>query len=388
MKKNFYTLIFAQNYVTYHSSMYSEFFKKSKRKSIVIYEDISGRSNRIEKRWNSKLNWGIDINKGFKSILMKNYSIDPYSAGFFSRINLEIPLVIKKVRPRKVFFQGYSDISSWLILIFSVLLGVKSITWKGERVLKKGEKISWIKKFILKNIFFNYCDVIYYSCQGNLKYLKEFEINDEKLLPMNCSVNNQYFSYKYKINLKIKGNLKKKLGIYQDEKVVILVSNFEKRKNIISLLRVIPNFNEKKIKFIIVGDGIYKKNIDFFKKKFRKKIILPGFIDIKKISDYYSISDLFIILSDYDPSPKTLNEAMNFGLPCIVSDNVGTAKDLIKNGINGYILNNTNKYKVLSYINRIFLDKDNKFKSFIYNKNILLQYSPKQNADVLFLNKN
>ena len=93
-------------------------------------------------------------------------------------------------------------------------------------------------------------------------------------------------------------------------------------------------------------------------------------------------------MSDYDPSPKTLNEAMNFGLPCIVSDNVGTAKDLIKNGINGYILNNTNKYKVLSYINRIFLDKDNKLKSFIYNKNILLQYSPKQNADVLFLNKN
>lgn len=384
MKKNFYTLIFAQNYVTYHSSMYSEFFKKSKRKSIVIYEDISGRSNRIEKRWNSKLNWGIDITKGFKSILMKNYSKDPHSAGFFSRMNLDIPFIIKKVRPKKVFFQGYSDLSSWLILIFSVLLKVKSITWKGERVLKKGENISWIKKFVLKNIFFNFCDVIYYSCKGNFEYLKEFEIKNKKLKPMNCSVNNRYFSYRYKTNLKIKKKLKKKLRIDEDDKVIILVTNFEKRKNIISLLQVIPNLKEKKIKFMIIGDGNYKKDINLFKNIFRDKIILPGFIDIKRISDYYSISDLFIILSTYDPSPKTLNEAMNFGLPCIVSDNIGTAKDLIKNGINGYILNDTSKHKVLNYINRIFLDKSLILKSKIFNKNKLALYSPEQNASVLF----
>ena len=364
--------------------MYSEFFKKSKRKSIVIYEDISGRSKNIEKRWNSKLNWGIDITKGFKSILIKNYSKDPYSSSFFSRINLAIPFVIKKVRPKKIFFQGYSDISSWLTLFSSALFKVKSITWKGERVLKKNENISWIKKFILKNFFFKFCDVIFYSCIGNYKYLKEFELSDDKLQPMNCSVNNNFFSYKYKINLNIREKLKKKFRISQDDKVIILVTNFEKRKNIISLLRVIPNFKEKKIKFIIVGDGNYKKDIRLFKKIFRKMIFLPGFIDIKEISDYYSISDLFIILSTYDPSPKTLNEAMNFGIPAIVAENIGTAKDLIKNGINGYVLNNTSKYKVLNYINRVFVDKNNRSKSFIYNKNKLSLYSPEQNAKILF----
>jgi DNA-binding NarL/FixJ family response regulator len=75
---------------------------------------------------------------------------------------------------------------------------------------------------------------------------------------------------------------------------------------------------------------------------------------------------------------------MNFGLPCIVSDNIGTAKDLIKNGINGYILNDTSKHKVLNYINRIFLDKSLILKSKIFNKNKLALYSPEQNASVLF----
>ena len=55
------------------------------------------------KRWNSKLNWGIDLTKGFKSILLKNYSKNPYSDSFFSRINFQIPFILFKLRPKKNF---------------------------------------------------------------------------------------------------------------------------------------------------------------------------------------------------------------------------------------------------------------------------------------------
>ena len=85
-----------QNYVTYHSSMYSEFFKKSKRKSIVIYEDISGKSDKIEQRWNNKLNWGIDITKGFKSILIKNFSKNPHQVVYFRDLIHKFHLLFQK----------------------------------------------------------------------------------------------------------------------------------------------------------------------------------------------------------------------------------------------------------------------------------------------------
>lgn len=386
MKKNFYTLIFAQNYVTYHSSMYSEFFKKSKRKSIVIYEDQAGKSEKIEKRWNSKLNWGIDLTKGFKSILLKNYSKNPYSDSFFSRINFQIPFILFKLRPKKIFFQGYSDFSSWLLLFFSVLFRIKSINWKGERVLKENEKITYLKKIVLKYFFFKFCHKIFFSCKGNLEYLKKFDIPKNKLHPMNCSVNNAHFSYEFRKNMKKIIFLRNKYKINKKDKVIILVSNFEKRKNIKALLNIIPNFQNQKIKFLVVGDGNYKKDINSFKKIYRNKIILSGFVDIKKISEFYSISDLFILLSTYDPSPKTLNEALNFGIPCIVSRQIGTSKDLIKNGINGFVLDNSNKFKVYNYIKRIFFDKNINNKTFIYNKNKLKLYSPEQNAKILFQN--
>lgn len=384
MKKNYYTLIFAQNYVTYHSSMYSEFFKKSKRKSIVVYQDQAGRSDKVERRWNTKINWGINLTKGFKSILIKNYSKNPYSLGFFSRINIHIPFVIYKMKPKKLFFQGYADISSWLILFFSILFRIPSINWKGERVLKNNENIPKLKIFILKYFFFNFCHKIFYSCKGNLEYLRKFNIPEDKLNPMNCSVNNIHFMQQYKINKKKIKLLKKKYNINQNDKVIIVVSNFEKRKNIKSLLNIVPIIKNKNIKILIVGNGNYKKDIETYKKIYRNNIIISGFVDIKKISEYYSISDLFVLLSTYDPSPKTLNEALNFGLPCIVSKQIGTSEDLIKNGVNGFVINNFNKYKVCNYVKRIFLYDGFKNKSLMYNKYKLKLYSPEQNANVLF----
>ena len=46
-----------------------------------------------------------------------------------------------------------------------------------------------------------------------------------------------------------------------------------------------------------------------------------------------------------------LEMAFNFGIPCIVSENLGTSKDLIKDGINGFILKDANKYKICNYVN-------------------------------------
>ena len=53
----------------------------------------------------------------------------------------------------------------------------------------------------------------------------------------------------------------------------------------------------------------------------------------------YSIANVAVVISEYDPSPKAMNEAMNFSLPIIVTNEVGTSSDLVKDGENGYIIN-------------------------------------------------
>ena len=48
-------------------------------------------------------------------------------------------------------------------------------------------------------------------------------------------------------------------------------------------------------------------------------------------------SDVFVLPSENDASPKSLNEAMNFSLPIVITDGVGSASELLEEGVNGFI---------------------------------------------------
>ena len=61
-------------------------------------------------------------------------------------------------------------------------------------------------------------------------------------------------------------------------------------------------------------------------------------------SDFLSAADIYLQVSDYDPSPKSLNEAMNFELPIIATRMIGTCQDLVKENINGFQVNVTGGY--------------------------------------------
>lgn len=56
-----------------------------------------------------------------------------------------------------------------------------------------------------------------------------------------------------------------------------------------------------------------------------------------EIAPVYLASDLFIMLSSFDTFGLTVLEAMSAGLPVVISPTVG-ARDVVQNGINGYIV--------------------------------------------------
>ena len=59
-----------------------------------------------------------------------------------------------------------------------------------------------------------------------------------------------------------------------------------------------------------------------------------------ELAEIFTISDYFCINSDYDASPKVINEAMNFALPIMCKNTIGTSEDLVIDKYNGYIFKN------------------------------------------------
>ena len=70
------------------------------------------------------------------------------------------------------------------------------------------------------------------------------------------------------------------------------------------------------------------------------KLIFLIFVSKKDMNMVLNKTDVFCLMSNFDASPKIVNEIMNYKIPIILSDKIGTAGDLIVNNYNGFIVKN------------------------------------------------
>jgi glycosyltransferase involved in cell wall biosynthesis len=279
--------------------------------------------------------------KGYKHKLLKNHSIWNTYSGFLSRINLELIPEILKNNYHIFLIHGYDNFSMWLTLLLSKLIG-KKIIWRGEAVFQGNENNNTLKnkiKKIILNFFFNRCDVVMYSCTGNKDYLKFYGVDEKKLFPIPCAVDNTFF-LKEKERLKDSLiSIREELSIPIDDFVILFSARFTTRKRPFDLLNAINKIEHSNITILFVGDGLEKKNMEAYVENTDIKANFVGFQNRSTITKFYAISDLGIVISDYDPSPKAMNEIMNFNMPIITTNVVGTAYDLVEDGKNGFIVN-------------------------------------------------
>jgi glycosyltransferase involved in cell wall biosynthesis len=63
---------------------------------------------------------------------------------------------------------------------------------------------------------------------------------------------------------------------------------------------------------------------------------MAGFVNQSELGKYYIAADVFVFPSLYETWGLVLNEAMQFGLPAVVSSGVGSDPDLVIEGRTGY----------------------------------------------------
>jgi glycosyltransferase involved in cell wall biosynthesis len=149
-------------------------------------------------------------------------------------------------------------------------------------------------------------------------------------------VDNDYFqSQKKSLN---KENTRSELGIPKDDLVLIMVGKIINLKRPYDLVDAVKKVKNQNLTIIFLGDGPEKEKLEDYVKKYNLKAIFPGFKTQNEISKYFVASDVYFMLSNKDNSPKAMNEAMNFGLPVICTNIVGTAHDLVDDGKNGFIV--------------------------------------------------
>src|SRR5207244_8617547 len=123
-----------------------------------------------------------------------------------------------------------------------------------------------------------------------------------------------------------------------NEKIILYSGKYINKKRPLDVLKAFMALNKPDYWLIMVGEGELRKEMEaLIRDNNVRNVILTGFVNQSVIPEYYAISDVFVMCSDIGETwGLSVNEAMNFNLPVVISDLTGCSYDLVYDGINGY----------------------------------------------------
>jgi glycosyltransferase involved in cell wall biosynthesis len=155
-------------------------------------------------------------------------------------------------------------------------------------------------------------------------------------------------------------NLREELGI-QGSPVIIYTGRLVGFKDVETLLRAFQLVQQEmpQAGLVIVGDGYLRSSLEDLARGLKlNNIFFSGFIQPKDLVKYYACADIFVLPSYDEPWGVAVHEAMACGLPVVVSDKAGCAKDLVWPGQSGFIFCAKDIKGLASAIAKLLGDRD------------------------------
>ncbi len=286
--------------------------------------------------------WDIPLLEGYGYSFFRNYSWKPsHFNGFWGLINIGIWVKLIS-RPKSIIvIHGWSNITSLFAFIIAKCRGHKvcmraETPWNQE--VLKGEKNIRKKKQWLGKGLFRFVDYFLYIGTQNKLFYENMGVNANKLFYTPYAVDNQRFQQAAAEYLPQKSNIRQALDIPAHAKVILYSGKFMQKKRPMDLIKAFQLLNMQDAYLVMVGDGGLRPQMEaHIAKEKISNIRLTGFINQSEIPKYYAMADVFVMCSEIGETwGLSVNEAMNFNLPVIVSDLCGCSTDLVQEGINGF----------------------------------------------------
>lgn len=171
------------------------------------------------------------------------------------------------------------------------------------------------------------------------EYLEKLGMPRHRIALGSCVVDNDYWQ-KEAIRIRSQSDFFRK-GMDLPDKYFLAVGRFIPKKNFLLLLTAYETYRQKTnapLPLLICGSGPLENQMKTLITQRRiEGVILRGFQQADTLPYYYALATCFIMpSSNGEQWGLVVNEAMASGLPVLVSDACGCARDLVQNGVNGY----------------------------------------------------
>ena len=290
--------------------------------------------------------WDVDLLSGYNSEFVPNTSERPGADHFFGFSNPGLPARMSEWRPDAMLLFGYKWASHLRAVSWARRRGVP-ILFRGDSHLLGRGAPSLYMRLVLRALFSQFASFLHVGA-ANREYFEAFGVPGRKLFFAPHSVDAELFRRDNPEHCAGAERIRAQLGLKPTTKVVLFAGKLVAAKQPMELLAAFLDLHLEDAAIVFVGEGPEKGALQALA---AGRAGSPGaqavwflpFANQSEMPSRYLLADLFVLPSrgEYETWGLAVNEAMNMGVPCLVSDRVGCQRDLVTQGETGWVFDSS-----------------------------------------------
>jgi glycosyltransferase involved in cell wall biosynthesis len=286
------------------------------------------------------ITWDIPLLEGYEHEFVPNLARQPGTHHFFGLHTPALNGAVERWRPDAVLVFGWNSRAHLGALRY--FKGRVPVFFRGDStLLTAAPALKTLARRVFLNWIYRHIDVAIAVGSNNRDYFRFSGIPDSRIAFAPHAIDNTRFADEDGRHQAKALEWRQALGIAPDDRVILFAGKLIARKNPVLLLEAFLD-SQSQAHLVFLGDGAAEPQLRQLAAG-RPRIHFMPFQNQQAMPAVYRLCDLFVLPSYEETWGLAINEAMASGKVVITSDRVGAARDVVKQGVNGWVFESGNR---------------------------------------------
>jgi glycosyltransferase involved in cell wall biosynthesis len=326
--------------IQYYAPLYRELASRAEIDLTVYYYSAATVGEFYDPGFGRSVHWDTPLLDGYRSRICPSAERASLNAGWRGWPNWDVVREIIRDRYDVVWLHGYHHPTSFLAAAAARATGARLFIREDQTLLDHQPWWKRMAKAVVLRALFSQATGLYVGAQ-NRRYFLHYGMPGCRLFAVPHSVDNRFFRERAAALIGERHAIRARWGVTDDAPVVLFCGKLIEKKQPLALVEAYSRVRrDRPCWLLLVGDGAQRTAVeDLVGRRKIPGVVMAGFMNQSELPAAYAAADLLVLPSAWHETwGLVVNEAMNVGLPIVVSDKVGCAEDLVRSGWNGFVV--------------------------------------------------
>ncbi len=308
------------------------------------------------------IEWDVRLLDGYRSVMLPSLTgIGQTIPDFWKPASIGLIRKLLRGRFDALWVHGYARAHHLMALTAARTLGLRTLLrdemWEDARPRDTTRSANKARLWPLVDL-----SVSAYLAIGahNAAYYKALGVKADKIFSVPYAVDNAWFRRRIANAQSRSEELRRGLGVAADQIVFLQPAKLQTHKRPLVSIDAFAQLTREGLQdralLLLAGDGEERKAAEAkVAEQGLTNVRLLGFQNQAEMAALYGLADVCLLPSQWEPWGLAINEALNGACAVIVSDRVGSAPELVNEGVNGAIVPHDNLAALTDAVRRMTL---------------------------------